>query len=245
MIHMPAELKTIVSETERLLTEIGQLKAKKRPLVADLRKIAELKTELTAICPPERYAWVDGLPVADILKKLHKIEKENEIMKDDQYLRNVSEIKPPLGMTAYDFARVNPGPSLVRTYETVHGQEQGVFPKSREHLLCKGAAVGIDESGRCCHFWPELDLRFVGFLEQGCDETRAVVKTRGSVILKIEGATESDRGRAVYCLGPNSFTLAKVPGAAEIGKIRYVQGDRAAVAFRREGDDRPLNLDLR
>jgi len=243
MTPLPPELKNIVAETERLLTAIRQLKAKKRRTVSDLRKIAELKTEISALCPPGRYAWVDGKPVVDILKKLDKIEKEHEMIKKDQYLRHVSEIDAPIGMTPHDAARHSPGPSLPRAFEEVRDREQCVYPKSEEYIFCRGAAIGVDEDGQAFHFSPELDHRFVGFLLADVGN-RADVQTRGSVVLRIEGATDSDRGKAVYCAGVNSFTLCKGKGAAEIGKIRYVQDGKAAVAFRRQGDERPLNLDI-
>jgi hypothetical protein len=162
----------------------------------------------------------------------------------DPYLRNISEIEIPIGMTALDAAQRTPGPSLIRFYETVADKEQQDYPRLQNYILARGAAVGVDESGRCCHFWAGRELRFVGFLE-GQAERRAVVKTRGSIVLHIAGVQDADRLKPVYCHGPNDFSLDKLPGAAEIGKIRYVQNGRAAVAFRREGDDRPLNLDVR
>jgi len=160
----------------------------------------------------------------------------------DNYLRHGSAIVPPIGMTPLDYAKVTPNRSLVRTFEMIHDTEQKDYPKSREHILAKGAACGLDDAGRCSHYQP--GMKFVGFME-GQSDIRAGIRTRGSVVLRIDGATDAYRGRPVYCSGCNSFTLEKQRGAVEIGRIRYVQGGRAAVAFRRFDDDRPLNLDIR
>ena len=243
MIVMPPDLKDVVSKADRIVAEITRFKAKKRLNLADMKRFASLKTELSALCPPGRYAWVDGKPVADILKKLDRLEKEIEIMKNDPYLRHISDVDVPIGMTPHDAAKRTGGPSLVRTFEQLRDREQRVYPKNQEYIFCKGASIGVDEDGQAFHFSQELDLRFVGFL-LGDTGDRAEVLTRGSVILKIEGATDADRGAVVFCTGVNSFTLRKEKKAAEIGKIRYVQDGKAAVAFRRQGDERPLNLDI-
>lgn len=164
----------------------------------------------------------------------------------DPYLRLASEIVCPLGMTPLDAASIQPArtPSLVRTYENINDREEKDFPRSGDEIMAKGAAVGLDKAGYCRHFWPDKDLNFIGFLE-GQTGNRAIVKTRGSVVLKIEDATDKDCGRPVYCLGPNSFILSNLPGTALIGAIRFVQVEgRAHVAFRRYNDTRPLILDI-
>ena len=53
------------------------------------------------------------------------------------------------------------------------------------------------------------------------------------------------RGLSEYVSGPNSFSLNKVPGAGEIGAIRYFCDGKAAIAFRRHDDERSLSLDVR
>lgn len=159
----------------------------------------------------------------------------------DPYMRHVSEIDTTWGTNAFDAALRLPGPSLLRTYECIDDTEQKDFPKSRNHVLCKGAAVGLDESGQCCHMVP--GMKFMGFLEAQT-ETRAGVRTRGSVVLQIEGVVDSDVKKPVYCSGANDFSLDKKRGSSEIGKIRYIQNGRAAVAFKRFDDDRPLSLDV-
>jgi hypothetical protein len=78
MIHVPPELNRMLLETDDLVTRIMLLKEKKRMTMRDLHHLAVLKTELLKICPPERYAWVDGLPVVDILKTLHLHQTEKE-----------------------------------------------------------------------------------------------------------------------------------------------------------------------
>jgi hypothetical protein len=113
------------------------------------------------------------------------------------------------------------------------------FPKYPDHVLKKGAAIGIDESGKACHF--QKAMKFIGFLE-GQSETKAGVWVRGSAGLWVIGATDADRGKPVYCLGPNEFSLEQVRGSAEIGAIRFVQGNESFVFFRRHGDPKPLFL---
>ena len=162
----------------------------------------------------------------------------------DPYLKHVSDIEVPLGMTAHDAARVSPGPKIVRTFELLADSEEKDFPKSADHILAKGAACGLDETGQCSHLSPDFPT-FCGFLE-GSTADRATLKTRGSVILQIEGAEdERHRGEPVFCYGPSDFTLDQVRGSVEIGRIRFVQDGRVAVAFKRFDDSRPLNLSLR
>lgn len=163
----------------------------------------------------------------------------------DPFLRLTKDVKCPLGLTPHDAARLQPGQSIPRTFEQIDDVEQKNYSKSEEYILAQGAAVGLADNGQCCHFWPGRVSRFVGFL-MGSNENRASVKTRGSIVIKIEGTTNADRGKPVYCFGPNNLSLEKAPGAAEIGKIRYVQGNGlASVAFKRYDSDKPLNLSLK
>lgn len=76
MIRMPLELRNLVSETETRLSAIAILRARSRLTTAELRKLALLNARLLILCPPERYAWIDGLPVVDILKTLNQQEME-------------------------------------------------------------------------------------------------------------------------------------------------------------------------
>jgi hypothetical protein len=164
-------------------------------------------------------------------------------VKKDIYLRHVDEIFCPLGLTPHDAAAIQPGPSIPRTFETVSDAEQKVYPKSNTSILAKGLPVGLDDAGECHHFYPGKGLRFCGFLT-GQTAQQAAVKTRGSIVLRIDGVTDTDndRGKEVYCGGPNIFSLTQQKGGALIGQVRYVQNGRAAVAFRGVDDKRPPNL---
>ena len=163
--------------------------------------------------------------------------------KQDQYLRHIADVKSIPGMTAFDAAMRQPGPSIPRTYEILKGSEQTNFPKPQEVIMAQGAACGVDSGGMLRHFWPGQGLKWAGFLVAQTHDTGSV-KTRGSIVLKVETATDENRRRPVYCYGPNEFSIENKPGSVEIGKIRFTQDGRSNVAFRREGDQRPLNLKI-
>jgi hypothetical protein len=146
-----------------------------------------------------------------------------------------------LGLNPHEAARLQPGRSIPRTFELISDTEQQEFAKPVDLILAKGAAVGLDEINECRHFWPGRGMRFLGFLV-GQNENRAAVRTRASVVLKIKGARAEDRGAPVYAEGPNSFSLHKSAGAAEIGLVRFVQDGQTTVAFKRADDLRPLDL---
>jgi len=160
---------------------------------------------------------------------------------NDPFVRHIADIKAPLGMSPYDFAKRSGGPSLSRIFEMTNDSEQKEYVKPTELILCHGAAVGLDVSDRCQHMHPGLN--FLGFLE-GQNENKAIVRTRGSIVLKIDGLIDADYGKAVFCDGPNSFTREKKRGSFEIGRIKNLQDGRATVAFRRYNDEKPLNLDI-
>lgn len=160
---------------------------------------------------------------------------------DDKYLRHIDDIKPIPGMTVFDSAMKKPGASCVRTFEVTEDSKQQDFQKDKEEILAKGCACGLDTAGICRHFEP--GLRFLGFLE-GQTEDRAGVKVRGAIVLTIEGTSAESRGLPVFTSGPDQFSLKESRGAAEIGKIKYWQNGRVSVAFRRDGDPKPLNLSL-
>lgn len=162
---------------------------------------------------------------------------------NDPYLRFTKDITPRIGCTILDEVRLSPGPSLTRAFERIADEEDRRFNRNPATILCKGAALGIDEAGEVGHFWPGRGLKFIGYLE-GNAEKELAVKTRGSVVLSIPDASEGNRGDRVYCAGPNTFTLSPTRGAAEIGRVRYWQAGRSTVAFRREGDERPLDLKI-
>lgn len=81
MTRMPPELQRLIPETDRVAAEIRTLKSKKRLSLSDLRRLACHKARLLQICPPERYVWVDGVPVADILKTLSEQQSEMEMQR--------------------------------------------------------------------------------------------------------------------------------------------------------------------
>lgn len=162
-----------------------------------------------------------------------------ETKQHDPYIRYAKDIKPRMGFSVLDEAKAMGGPSLLRVFEETTDQKESRFSRDAETILCQGAAVGADREGVVHHFWPREGLRFIGFL-QGQGEKELAVKVRGSILLKIKGASEGSRGDSVYCSGPNTFTLE--PIGVEIGKIRFFQNGHCAVAFKRDGDRKPLNL---
>ena len=163
----------------------------------------------------------------------------------DPYLRLASDFETSPGLTPLDMAKRTGSPSLVRTYETIRDKETKTLRRDPNEILCKGAAAGqTSESEAVHHFAP--GLRFRGFVDACVDPDRVVLTSRGSVLLKVSGATDRDRGKVVHCHGPNSFTLVAEAGSAEVGMIRYLtEYGQAAVAFRAHGDERPLDLNVR
>lgn len=167
----------------------------------------------------------------------------NGTAKQDSHIRHTRDFTPPIGMSALDQAKRSPGVCLTRVYEMVKDRSQTTLRKDPDEILASGAAVGIDDEEICRHL--QEGMAFKGFC-LGQTEDRAVVQTRGSVILSIPGVTEGDRGKPVYATGPNSFSLRSSDGAVEIGAVRHVEENgRAAVAFRATGDSKPLDLDVR
>ncbi len=71
---MPDELVHMILESDELQGRINALRAKPRLTLADLREIVNLKVEIQKRCPPNRYVWLNGRPVIDVLKSLNKIE---------------------------------------------------------------------------------------------------------------------------------------------------------------------------
>jgi len=78
MIHLPPELSKLISETDHCLLAITLLRCRNPLTTAELRQLALLRARLVVLCPAERYAWKDGLPICDILKTLHK-QNEMEV----------------------------------------------------------------------------------------------------------------------------------------------------------------------
>lgn len=170
----------------------------------------------------------------------------------DPYLTLVRDISPRCGFTALDEFKSSTSfrRTIPRTWEIVSFQEERRFQRDPETILCAGAALGVDRDGVIGHFWSVLAAdealrqNFLGFL-LATGETEIVVRTRGSILLSIPEVRESDCGQSVHVLEPNLFQLGKHGQAGEIGVVRYVERPgMAAVAFRRHGDLRPLDLPI-
>jgi uncharacterized DUF497 family protein len=69
-------LRKIYERTRDLLKVSRELQSRENPSEADIEQLAFLVMELSELCPPERYAWIDGLPAIDIVAELTKIEDE-------------------------------------------------------------------------------------------------------------------------------------------------------------------------
>lgn len=162
---------------------------------------------------------------------------------NDEYLQTTEGVRPPNCIHPFDFLKRQPKKSLNRTYEMIEDRKQTHLPKYPTHVLTQGSAVGLNCDQKVCHFYPDQDLIFLGFLE-GQSEDQAAVWVRGSVSLYVEGADEGSRGQKVYCSGPDSFSLRKSRGSAEIGIVRFSQNGRCNVFFRREGDPIPCDLHI-
>lgn len=62
-------LKKRVERTRSVIVEIRAIK-QKAPSEADVTRLIELRRELVELCPPDRYGWIDGRPVIDIIEGL-------------------------------------------------------------------------------------------------------------------------------------------------------------------------------
>lgn len=159
----------------------------------------------------------------------------------DEYSVYAKDINPRPGLTPLDEFKLQGGKSILRAYEQVRDVEERLFPRDPLTILAQGAALGQDEHGTVTLYRPNRNQKFLGFLRAN-SENQVAVMVRGSVVLRIPGVSENHVGRCIYVHGPNKFSLTEGQGSALIGQIRYIQGNRCAVAFKREGDQRPLNL---
>lgn len=162
---------------------------------------------------------------------------------NDEFLRLTDGIThTPNCIPPFDFVQSQPRPSLIRVHEYIPDRKQTDLPKYTNMVLCQGAPCGLDQDNRVVHFYANRGLKFCGFLE-GQTIDRAAIWVRGSVVLDIPGADDSKhRGCAVYCTSPTEFSLSAKRGAAEIGKIRFVQNGRSHVFFKQEDDKAPCYL---
>jgi hypothetical protein len=163
--------------------------------------------------------------------------KKKQTIEHDPYLILTKDIHPTPGHSFLDEARKTPRKSITRSYELVRFGQQARFKCKEGVILCPGAGCGRNEEGKVEHYWPGKNLEFIGFAIANSDGGEIAIKTAGSVILNLPGAQAGDK---VYCTGPDSFGTEQTPGSALIGAIRFVQGNRAAVAFQRAGDKIPI-----
>lgn len=127
-----------------------------------------------------------------------------------------------------------------RTYETGIQKKFQDFPVEDGFTAGKGGAL-FESGGKV---GPYRDgAQFAGFCEGTYSPEKLCPMTRGSIVLRIPGASDRDRGRVVYASGENSFSLSGKKGCP-IGKIRHCESERCAVAFKRTGDPEPLNLEV-
>lgn len=83
MKPMEAGLRKMHERTQCLLKAVSELQALENIAEADIEQLALLKTELLELCPPERYAWIDGLPKIDIVAELTKLDDERRRIQMD------------------------------------------------------------------------------------------------------------------------------------------------------------------
>ena len=173
------------------------------------------------------------------------LNKINSSAKATRYVTPASSLIPPLGMSALDHYRRTPGSSLPRVYEQIRDREEKTFPKDPDCFFTAGIAMGMAKDGLAWPYEPGKTPEFLGFLVAD-NGASCVVRSRGSVILPIAGLSGLDHRKPVFALAPDSFTLDADAGGTQVGAVRYGENERrAAVAFRRSGDPRPLSLDVR
>ncbi len=68
-----------VEQTRSVIVEIRAIKQKEAPSEADVTRLIELRRELVELCPPDRYGWIDGEPVIDIIEGLLEAHGGNEL----------------------------------------------------------------------------------------------------------------------------------------------------------------------
>jgi len=58
------------TRSEKILHGIRELRSKPHPSLKDLRRLALLRADLAALSPRNRFGWIEGRPVIDILAEL-------------------------------------------------------------------------------------------------------------------------------------------------------------------------------
>ncbi len=126
-------------------------------------------------------------------------------------------------------------------------------------IMCTGSAVGLDEKNMVRHFWSGNNLRFLGILRCHLGDGKALVITRGHVVMDssrwanaphIRDHCRIDAGEPVYSSHPKFFHLGIQPDAIEIGKMSRllkVTGSpfQVAIVFKRSDDAEPLDMSFR
>jgi len=112
-----------------------------------------------------------------------------------------------------------------------------IFTRDPDYLLCRGAAVGLCNDGLVRHVLPEnyekRSQRFTGFMLTNQYPNRSVVVIEGAYMLQVIGLKGNDKGKPVYAVGPNQFSMDQSKGL-KIGYVDFVQPDQrnqASVAF--------------
>ena len=157
-----------------------------------------------------------------------------------------TESKRVRGLTALTNLKLNQVHHCYGRLKLSKIKRKKIFPKYENHFMAQGAAIGLDQAGKIVHYYAGRGIRFAGFLIHQT-LNKAVIKSRGSAFLKLEGVSPEDRGQRVFCSAPNQFSLKPSSNDdAEIGKIRFMErANFAAVAFKGENDSRPLNLKVK
>ncbi len=163
----------------------------------------------------------------------------------DPYLTDARSITPRPGLSVVDEYRMAPGRSIGRTYNTATKRKERRLRWRPEELLGMGAAVGVDGDGDIRHIRPENGITgFRGFALGNLEEDEVLVCTRGAAALHIPELTPADAGKAVYAMGPDSFTIVPLEGGVEVGCIQRIVTDAAiptaVVAFKAADDPVPI-----
>ncbi len=158
----------------------------------------------------------------------------------DPWLRRVDELGPlKPGLTAIDVFRRSPGKHISRTWVSSYGNAQQEYQVKRGDLLCSGAGLVIGNDGLARHVQPWHPGRFGGFCLSMLEGDRVEVKTKGGLFLRLLGVQSADRGRDVFCIGPDEFTLDPKMGGPLMGVIAVIIPDQplnCAVRFAGHGD---------
>ncbi len=168
----------------------------------------------------------------------------------DPYVRYLSDYagQSPRGVSVFDWLKTQPRRPLHRRWYTGPIERRILKPMASDlnECLAIGTACGICKDHLVRHFHEQNAAeKFCGFLV-GNELGHPMVAARGRVWLGVAGASPGgrDRGREVFVVGPDTFTLDAKAGGAAIGLIVYVENDLGSslVGFKAAGDENPLSL---